>query len=442
VSEVVAQPASEQDARARVSARIAAAMRSETTLARTALGVIALHILDDGILQPQPGTSAGDHLAGALVPAGLLLLAAWWHPRLRAGARATVSLLFGFLGLVTSIEALYYTHAASPSGDDYTGLLALPSGLVLVGVGAVTLWRSRRTDDVRWWRYLRRMLLAAGALVVALVVLFPLSIAYVVTHTARAVVPVPRLGAPHEEVSFVTSDGLRLEGWYVPSRNRAAVIAFPGRTSSQKQTRMLVRHGYGVLLFDRRGEGESDGDPNAFGWAGERDVRGAVAFLQRRPDVDRGRIGGIGLSVGGEMMLEAAAESDGLRAVVSEGAGARSIREDRLLDGAWMQMPTSAVITGATALFANTMPPASLEDLVPRIAPRAVFFVYGEKGQSTEDELNSTYYAAAGEPKAIWEVPEAGHIGGITARPRLYERQVVAFFDRALLARTSPADTP
>ena len=32
---------------------------------------------------------------------------------------------------------------------------------------------------------------------------------------------------------------------------------------------MLVRHGYGVLLFDRRGEGESNGDPNEFGWAAE-----------------------------------------------------------------------------------------------------------------------------------------------------------------------------
>ena len=59
---------------------------------------------------------------------------------------------------------------------------------------------------------------------------------------------------------------LELEGWYVPSKNRAAVIAFGGRKGTQRPTRMLVRHGYGVLLFDRRGEGDSDGDPNALGW--------------------------------------------------------------------------------------------------------------------------------------------------------------------------------
>ena len=108
------------------------------------------------------------------------------------------------------------------------------------------------------------------------------------------------------------------------------MIAFPGRNGPQKHARMLVRHGYGVLLFDRRGEGESEGDPNAFGWDGERDLRAAVAFLRTRPDVDPERIGGIGLSVGGEMIIQAAAESDGFKAIVSEGrAGSRRSRRIR-----------------------------------------------------------------------------------------------------------------
>jgi hypothetical protein len=50
---------------------------------------------------------------------------------------------------------------------------------------------------------------------------------------------------------------------------------------------MLVRNGYGVLLFDRRGEGEGEGDPNALGWAGERDLDAAVG----RRDADRGHRG-------------------------------------------------------------------------------------------------------------------------------------------------------
>ena len=158
--------------------------------------------------------------------------------------------------------------------------------------------------------------------------LFPIGLGYVTTHTARSVVPDNHLGVPYEDVTFRTSDGLELEGWYVPSKNGAAVISFPGRSGTQKQARMLARHGYGVLLFDRRGEGESDGDPNAWGWGGYRDVEAAIAFLRQRPDVEPDRIAGIGLSVGGEMMLEAAARGADLAAVVSDGAGPRTYAED------------------------------------------------------------------------------------------------------------------
>ena len=47
--------------------------------------------------------------------------------------------------------------------------------------------------------------------------------------------------------------------------------------------------------------------------------------------------------------------------------------------------------------------------------------------------LNKEYYHAAGEPKTLWEIPDARHVGGLAARPAEYERRVVGFFDRALL---------
>src|SRR6185436_13013294 len=104
-------------------------------------------VLDDSFFQPQPGTSAGDHLAGGLVPLALIALAAAFYPRVRAGARATLSILFGLLALIIgTAEAGYYTLKVGPSGDDYTGLLSIAAGLLLVGLGMVTLWRSRKLD--------------------------------------------------------------------------------------------------------------------------------------------------------------------------------------------------------------------------------------------------------------------------------------------------------
>ena len=212
------------------------------------------------------------------------------------------------------------------------------------------------------------------------------------------------------------------------------MISFPGRASSQERAKLLARHGYGVLLFDRRGEGESEGDPNLFGWHGERDIRAAVAFLQSRRDVDPGRIGGIGLSVGGEMMIEAAAESSALKAIVSEGASSRSVRDELANPGGgWGEIVSNGVATLATAVFSGNLPPATLKSLVPRI-PGAVFFVYGERGQPGERPANRAFYAAARGQKEIWEVAGSGHIGGVEAQPAEYERRVVGFFDRVLLS--------
>ena len=204
---------------------------------------------------------------------------------------------------------------------------------------------------------------------------------------------------------------------------------------------MLARQGYGAQLFDRRGEGESEGDPNAFGWQGERDIHAAVAFLQGRSDVDPERIGGIGLSVGGEMMIEAATESSALRAIVSEGASGRSVRDILANPGSsWQEVIGNSVATAATAVFANNLPPADLRSLVPKIAPRAVFFIYGEHGQPIEEPANRAFYEDAGSPKEIWEVPEAGHVGGLEARPQGYERRVIGFFDDALLGARSATE--
>jgi fermentation-respiration switch protein FrsA (DUF1100 family) len=398
------------------------------------VGVIALHVVDDSFLQPQPGTSATDHLVSGLVPLTVLVAAAVAYPRLRAGWRAVTALLLGMFGLGAASEAWYYTREVGASGDDYTGLLAIPAALVLLAVGAVTLWRSRRLEQRLPRRYLRRTLIGVASLFVAIVFVYPLVTSYGQTHIGRAVVPDPELGADFEDVSFTTDDGLDLHGWYVPSKNRAAVIAFPGRKGPQRQTRMLVRHGYGVLLFDRRGEGDSEGDPNAVGWDGDLDIKAAIAFLHGRPDVDADRIGGIGLSVGGELMLETAAETEALKAVVSEGAGIRSVREaaGAPWGARWAAAPVWGGITAATAVFSNNVPPPNLNDVVERIAPRPVFFIYSAHGQGGED-LSQDFYEAAGEPKAVWEVPEGGHVGGLEALPRQYERKVVGFFDAALL---------
>src|SRR5687768_4002632 len=72
------------------------------------LALIALHVLDDNVVQPQPGTSPGDHVVSTLVPLALIGLAAWLHPRLRGGRRGALALVAGVLGIAGGIEGFYY----------------------------------------------------------------------------------------------------------------------------------------------------------------------------------------------------------------------------------------------------------------------------------------------------------------------------------------------
>jgi fermentation-respiration switch protein FrsA (DUF1100 family) len=402
------------------------------TIFNAAIGLIAVHIVDDSFAQPQPGTSAGDHIVSGLIPLAILGLAAWAYPRVRAGARAGIALSLVLPAALSGAEGIYYGGKTGLSGDDYTSLLAMIAAPALLGLGVWTLWTSRRRGDHLVRRYGRRLLKFAAVFVTASIVVLPVSISYIGSHVSRADVPDAELGAAYENVKLETSDGLELEGWYVPSTNRAAVIVFPGRSGAQKQARMLARHGYGVLLYDRRGEGDSEGDPNSFGWDFDKDIRAGLDFLAHRDDVDPQRIGGLGLSVGGEMMLQTAADTKELAAVVSEGAGARSLAEEVDDVSGFEKVGTALSYTVrdlSNSVFQNRLPPENLTQLVPKIAPRPIFLIHG--GADDNGHRNPDYFRAAKQPKQIWEA-KGGHTDGIAEQPQEYERRVVAFFDEAL----------
>ena len=195
---------------------------------------------------------------------------------------------------------------------------------------------------------------------------------------------------------------------------------------------MLIRHGYGVLLLNPRGQGTSEGD--TVRWAGDRDLLAGAEYLKTRPDVDDSRIGGFGFSVGGEILIEAAAQSTDFKAIVSEGAG-YPIGEADLKGAGHVLRPSLVVLGLATAVFSNQTAPPPIADRIGEIAPRSVFLIHAAPGMGGEVERQPKYYAAAGQPKQLWKVPGADHTGGLKAQPAEYERRVVDFYDRALLDR-------
>jgi dipeptidyl aminopeptidase/acylaminoacyl peptidase len=129
-------------------------------------------------------------------------------------------------------------------------------------------------------------------------------------------------GLEYEAVEFRSRDDLTLFGWYLRGAKRAAVILVHGHGSKGivmiYHASAMVAKGYTVLMFDLRAHGSSEGDVCTSGWLESSDLLGALDYLRSRDDVDGDKIGVLGLSLGGQVALRAAAQDESIRAVVAE----------------------------------------------------------------------------------------------------------------------------
>ena len=407
-------------------------------VAVVAIGLVVVRALDDAFLQPAPGLGPGDHLLGGLVPVVVGAVAAAVVRRTRRGFRSWATLLAGVWGLVGSMELfLERGPRAGLQADDVSAALSLVAGVVLLGAFGFFASVSPSRGRNRATRSLRRVATAVGLVLATYAVALPLGVAYYATHySGEGIMTAPDLDAPVEHVEFESSDGLRLTGWYVPTQNGAAVLIHPGR-SGLDHARLLARHGYGVLLLNRRGEADSEGETDLFGWADTRDIAGAAEFLRSQEGIAPDAIGGVGLSVGGEVLLEHASLSDDLAGVVVEGIGSRSIKESVHLSGGMRlaELSTAPLMTGGLVVLTDQAPPPDLVDAAAGLAPSRALIIWGEDGQPGEKVLGPTYAEAAGAAATWWEVPDARHTRAIDAAPEEYERRVIAFFDATLLHR-------
>jgi len=313
------------------------------------------------------------------------------------------------------------------------GLALLVLGLALLTVSVVAAWRGLR----RW----RRLLLAPIA-IVTLLLLWPMTEGTMLAVAPRdalgSVTPADR-GLSYSTVAFRTSDGVRLAAWYVPSTNHAAVVTVPGagsnRSATLGQAAVLARHGYGVLMIDPRGQGRSGGRAMDAGWYGDRDVTAAVAFLQQRPDVDPNRIGVLGLSMGGEEAIGAAAASPSIRAVVAEGATNRTAADKAgFLPGGIagaIQRGMDRVTYGVAALLSSAPHPRTLHSAIARAGSTPFLLIAGGNAVD-EPEAAAHLRSAAPDRVQTWTVPGATHVHGLATAPDEWTARVLAFLDRAL----------
>ncbi len=308
--------------------------------------------------------------------------------------------------------------------------IALACGIALLVIAVVGLVRATRG----WGR-----LIIGPWLVIVLVFTFSLSIAL-----AAVVPPRPSLDAPTpagaEVVAMLTVDGVTLEGWYFPTRNGAAVVVRHGagstRADALEHAEVLVGAGYGVLITDARGHGGSAGRGMDLGWYGELDTRAAVDYLIGRVEVDPARIAVLGLSMGGEEAIGAAADDERIRAVVAEGATGRTAEDKQWLSDEYgaagvVQEQLDLLTYGFVDAMTAVAPPMSLSSAIAATEPTPFLLIAA--GEVVDEQLVADRLRRVAPDRVdVWVVPGAGHVGAISAGPLEWGARVVLFLDEAL----------
>jgi uncharacterized protein len=398
--------------------------------ARIALSVLGVAL---AAITCWDGSPAGRiiRLAVVLVVTGAAVL---WVAEARQPVRGWIQLVGGLVG-VTAGLGIGLPHLTHGDFDvqGVAGLVALLTGGWLLVLGAVEVLRAASLFG--------RVLAVPLAVALGVFVLYPVPMALYATN-----LPTPKLsdatpadrGLTFFDAQFSTDDGVQLSGWYIPSHNGAAVVLAHGASASRSDVlgyaQVLARHGFGVLLYDARGHGRSGGRAMEYGWLGDHDVSAAVTYASRQLDVHPGWVGAVGVGLGADQVLGAAATDERIRSVVADGATGRAMPDDGYLPAGalgWVRRGINAVAYGSAQLFSATSPPRSLQNAVLATAPRPVLLVAG----SDSGEADAARWIQEGSPRSaqVWVSAGAGRGEAYAAHPQLWEQAVIRFLQTTLI---------
>jgi fermentation-respiration switch protein FrsA (DUF1100 family) len=254
------------------------------------------------------------------------------------------------------------------------------------------------------------------------------------------------LGVPHESLETRTRDGLRLLAWYLPGTRPAAVVVSGGHRGRAGDvlgiSATLQRAGFHVVVYGWRGTPGSDPAAHTLGVFERRDLQAAIDAVEARlGDIP---VGLLGYSLGGAVSIVVAATDPRVRAVCADSAFsdpaavlADGVERVLRIPGSVLTAPVAAVVAYRTGARLADFSPSTA---VAQIAPRPLLLIHGERDQAVAPRHARDLYAAAREPRELWLVPDAAHVGAYFADREQYRDRVLAFFERSLAAPdTTPA---
>ena len=241
-----------------------------------------------------------------------------------------------------------------------------------------------------------------------------------------------------EQVTFQADDGVPLVGDFVAPKNGAAVILIHGLYANREQllpeAHLLTEHGYGVLIYDNRAHGDSGGSTATWGLLESEDAMRAVDFVQQRTGLPAGKIGLLGLSIGGTAALRETTGDPRIGALVVEATYSSMGEEVQFMYskyGALSEWPARWVAQLLGRLDYSQIEP---RDIVCGLSSRPLLLVYGSEDADVPIAEAHRMAAAACRPDALLVVNATSH-GRYMDSPdaQMYATRLVSFFDSNLL---------
>ncbi len=255
----------------------------------------------------------------------------------------------------------------------------------------------------------------------------------------------------YEDVAFRTGDGLTLRGWYFPTQSDRAAIIVHGKDSNriggehrmiEKLADFLVTSGYSVLIFDLRGNGDSDGDRFSLGYLERRDVAAAIDHLIGR-GFREDRIALVGISMGAGTVLQSLVLHPNIGAVVADSSyvDARTIVTEDLetLAGvpSWFTPGVLLMSNLAFGLDGEQVRPIEVVRAHPE---RAFLFIHCGGDKLIAPHHAYELRAASANPASdLWMAAVCQHSWAFNTYPTAYEARLSAFLESQIPAHAPAA---
>lgn len=235
---------------------------------------------------------------------------------------------------------------------------------------------------------------------------------------------------PVEEITLQTTDNVRIEAWYIKGNSAKAVVLTNGikgnRRGLVERAKLYAEAGFGVLLIDLRGTGESEAQPISYGWYERHDIHVATDFLRKK---DYTHIGAHGISLGAAATVYGLQEQPDYAFVVLESCYG-SVRD--ALNNRLEMKHIPRFSTMFMQKFSEWHLGVTMQELRPtnyiKSAQMPVLILAGDSEQRVKrTETESLYANCASSNKTLHYIKGAKHVDLLNHSPEVYRKIISGF---------------